>query len=120
MYEILGINFFAAHVIIETYKASHICSNLTFIVTNIHPYILFIPETQSIPNFEAVAAQADIESLDVLDQECSEELLPSLAKYCVDWKMIGFNLNITRAEIDEKYRKSEQKQKQSEIMLLIV
>ena len=31
--------------------------------------------------------------------------------------MIGFNLNITRVEIDEEYRKPEQKQNQSEIML---
>lgn len=38
-------------------------------------------------------------SMDILEQECSAEMLPNLAKYCVDWKLIGFHLKLTTAEI---------------------
>ena len=46
-----------------------------------------------------VAVQAGVGRLEILEKECSQQLLLSLAKLCVDWKLIGFHLDLTRAEI---------------------
>ena len=54
-----------------------------------------------------VATQAGIKSLDILDQECSQQVLLSLAKHCVDWQLIGFHLELMKADIvavDGDYR----------------
>ena len=59
-----------------------------------------------------VAARAGVKSLDILDQECSQQVLLSLAKYCVDWQLIGFHLELTKADIvavDGDYRSVEEK-----------
>ena len=45
-----------------------------------------------------VIIKADI-SIEVLDQECSTEMLPNLAKFIIDWKLIGYHLKLTTAEI---------------------
>ena len=49
-------------------------------------------------NIHDVTAKAGI-SMDILKQECSPEMLPNLAKFCVNWKLIGFHLKLTEAEI---------------------
>ena len=46
-----------------------------------------------------VAVQAGVGRLEILEKECSQQLLLSLAKLCVDWKLIGFHLDLTRAEV---------------------
>ena len=46
-----------------------------------------------------VAAQAGIKRLDILDQECSQQVLLSLAKHCVEWQLIGLHLKLTDADI---------------------
>ena len=59
-----------------------------------------------------VATQAGLKTLDVLDQECSQQVLLRLAKYCVDWQLTGLCLELTEAEItavDEDCRTAEQK-----------
>ena len=45
-----------------------------------------------------MTAEAHI-SMDILEQECSSEMLPNLAKFCVDWKLVGYHLKLTVAEI---------------------
>jgi hypothetical protein len=45
-----------------------------------------------------VIVKADI-SIDVLDQECSPDILPNLANFIVDWKLIGHHLKLIAAEI---------------------
>ena len=37
--------------------------------------------------------------MDILEQECSSELLPNLAKFCVHWKLIGYHLKLMEADI---------------------
>ena len=62
--------------------------------------------------FQDVAAQAGLKTLDVLDQECSQQVLLRLAKHCVDWQLTGFHLELTKSDIvavDEDYRTAEQK-----------
>ena len=59
-----------------------------------------------------VAAQAGLKTLDVLDQECSQQVLLRLAKHCVDWQLTGFHLELTKSDIvavDEDCRTAEQK-----------
>ena len=46
-----------------------------------------------------MVAQAGIKCLDILDQECSQQDLLCLAKLCVDWQLIGFHLELTKADI---------------------
>ena len=46
-----------------------------------------------------VATQAGIKSLDILNQECCQEVLLSLAKHCVGWQLIGFHLKLTDSDI---------------------
>ena len=45
-----------------------------------------------------VAAQSGV-GLDTLSKECSQTVLSGLAKFCVDWQLIGKYLNLTDAEI---------------------
>ena len=47
---------------------------------------------------EDMIAKAGI-SMDILEQECSSEMLPNLAKFCVDWKLVGFHLKVIQAEM---------------------
>ena len=59
-----------------------------------------------------VAAQAGLKMLDVLDQECSQQVLLRLAKHCVDWQLTGFHLELTKSEItavDGDYRSIDEK-----------
>ena len=63
-------------------------------------------------SLQDVAAQAGINRLEILDQECSQHVLLDLAKHCVDWQLIGFHLKLMKADIvavDEDYRTAEQK-----------
>ena len=46
-----------------------------------------------------VVAQVGLKTLDVLDQECSQQVLIRLAKHCVDWQLTGFHLELTKSEI---------------------
>ena len=46
-----------------------------------------------------VAAKADINRMEILDQECSQQVLLSLAKRCVEWQLIGRHLRLTEADI---------------------
>ena len=51
--------------------------------------------------------------MDILDQECSQQVLLNLARHCVDWKMIGFHLELAKddiIEINKGYEKEEEKQ----------
>ena len=51
--------------------------------------------------------------MDILDQECSQEVFQSLAICCVDWKRIGYELELTKAELDgvgKDCQTAEQKQ----------
>jgi hypothetical protein len=50
-------------------------------------------------NLQDVAAQAGIDKLDILNQECSQEVLVDLARYCVKWKMIGYRFELTESDI---------------------
>ena len=34
-----------------------------------------------------------------MDQECSQQVLLSLAKHCVEWQLIGFHLELTKSDI---------------------
>ena len=47
---------------------------------------------------EDVANQAGI-SLDSLSEECSQTVLLDLAKYCVDWHLVGKRLGLSDADI---------------------
>ena len=47
---------------------------------------------------EDVVNRAGI-SLDTLSAECSQTMLLDLAKYCVDWQLIGKRLGLTNADI---------------------
>ena len=63
---------------------------------------------------EEVIAQAGIEKVDILDQECSQQVLPCLIKHCrrVNRQLIGFQLGLTAAEInpvDDKDETAEEK-----------
>ena len=50
-------------------------------------------------SLQDVTAQAGINRLDILDQECSQQVLLSLVKHCVDWQLIGFHLKLTEGDI---------------------
>ena len=47
---------------------------------------------------EDVVHRAGI-SLSTLSEECSQTVLLDLAKYCVDWQLIGKRLGLTNADI---------------------
>ena len=59
-----------------------------------------------------VASQAGLKRLDILDQECSQQVLLVLAKHCIDWQLTGFHLGLSEADIvavDGDYRSVEEK-----------
>ena len=58
-----------------------------------------VPTAPAEVTLQDVAAQAGIKRLDILDQECSQQVLLSLAKHCVDWQLIGFHLGLTKGDI---------------------
>ena len=71
-----------------------------------------VPTAPAELTLQDVAAQAGLKTLDVLDQECSQEVLLKLAEHCVHWQLIGFHLKLTEAEItavDGDYRSVEEK-----------
>ena len=75
-------------------------------------FILVPENVLSKLSLQDVVAQADIKCLDILDQECSQQVLLSLAKHCVDWQLIGFHLELTKADIvavDGDYRSIDEK-----------
>ena len=45
-----------------------------------------------------VIAEAGV-SMNILELECSSEMLPNLANLFVDWKLLSFHLKLTPAEI---------------------
>ena len=75
-----------------------------------------IPVSEGAPvteiTLQDVAARAGINRLDILDQECSQLVLLDLAKHCVEWQLIGFHLELTKADIvavDGDYRSIDEK-----------
>ena len=78
-------------------------------------YFFLIPKDPTAPTeltLQDVAAQAGLKMLDVLDQECSQQVLLRLAKHCVDWQLTGFHLELTKSEItavDGDYRSIDEK-----------
>ena len=58
-----------------------------------------IPTSPAEVNLQDIAAQAGLQRLDILDQECSQQVLLSLAKHCVEWQFVGFQLDLTKADI---------------------
>ena len=57
-------------------------------------------------------AQAGIERIECLQQQCSQRSLLQLAKLCVDWQLIALHLHLTEADVaavDEEYRTVDQK-----------
>ena len=71
-----------------------------------------IPDAPASLTLQEVADKAGIKRLDILDQECSQQVLLSLAKHCVEWQFIGFHLQLTRADIvavDGDYRSVDEK-----------
>ena len=63
-------------------------------------------------SLQDVAAQAGINRLEILDHECSQQVLLGLAKHCVDWQLIGFHLELTKADIvavDGDFRSIDEK-----------
>ena len=70
------------------------------------------PKGPTAPTLEDVADQAGLKTLDILDQECSQQVLLKLTEYCVQWQLIGFHLKLTEAEIsavDGDYRSVDEK-----------
>ena len=57
------------------------------------------PTAPATLTLQDVATQAGIKRLDILDQECSQQVLLRLAKHCVEWQLIGFHLELTKADI---------------------
>ena len=71
-----------------------------------------VPTSLAELTLQDIADQAGIKRLDILNQECSQQVLLSLAKHCVDWKFIGFHLELTKADIvavDGDYQSVEEK-----------
>ena len=84
----------------------------------IHHVPVFILVSDGAPTAPAeltlhdVAAQAGVKKLNILDQECSQQVLLSLAKHCVEWQFIGFHLELTKADIvavDGDYQSVDEK-----------
>ena len=46
-----------------------------------------------------IAKKAEITSVEELDQACSQQLLLSLAKLCVDWRLIAFHLQLNKGDV---------------------
>ena len=62
-------------------------------------FILVSEGTPATLTLQEVAAQAGITRLNILDQECSQEILLCLAKHCVEWQLIGLHLKLTDSDI---------------------
>ena len=66
---------------------------------------IFILVTEGVPTVPAdltlqdVAAQAGVKKLDILNQECSQQILLCLAKHCVEWQLIGYQLELSDSDI---------------------
>ena len=61
---------------------------------------------------QKVANQAGIDNLDIFNQECSKKIRLNLAKHCVDWRLIGLYLDLTKADIaavDEDNQTADEK-----------
>ena len=77
--------------------------------------VTFIFSLIGVPNelsLQDVAAQAGLKTLDILDQQCSQQVLVRLAKHCVRWKLTGFHLELTKTDIvavDGDYRSVDEK-----------
>ena len=71
--------------------------SLLFIMLFLHEGAPTAPPVQL--TLQEVATQANISRLDILDLQCSQQVLLSLAKHCVDWQLIGFHLELTKADI---------------------
>ena len=46
-----------------------------------------------------VATRAGIVNFDIFDQEFSQKMLLNLSKHCVDWRLIGLYLELSKADI---------------------
>ena len=67
--------------------------------------------TDSPVSFEEIIAKTGIE-LQRLKQECSDEDLLILARYCDSWKLIGHYLKLTKSQlsaIDSDYKTTDKK-----------
>ena len=66
---------------------------------------VFILVTEGVPTvppdltLQDVAAQAGVKKLDILNQECSQQILLCLAKHCVEWQLIGYRLELSDSDI---------------------
>ena len=66
---------------------------------------VFILVTEGVPTVPAdltlqdIAAQAGVKKLDILNQECSQQILLCLAKHCVEWQLIGYRLELSDSDI---------------------
>ena len=109
-------------VILSLAQANHLTTLLQKVCLKIlfkvdHGLIIIIlgckvPTAPAELTLQDVAAQAGLKTLDVLDQECSQQVLLRLAKHCVDWQLTGFHLELTKSDIvavDEDYQTAEQK-----------
>ena len=79
---------------------------------NFHLYKKGDTKAESRISLEEVASEAGISNLDVFDEECSQTMLLNLAKHCVDWRLIGLYLDLTKSDIaavDEDYRTADEK-----------
>ena len=84
------------------------------IITPIYlvPFSKGVPSAPAELTLQDVASQAGLQQLDTLDQECSQQVLLNLAKHCVEWQLIGFHLELPKADIvavDGDYRSIEEK-----------
>ena len=50
-------------------------------------------------SLQDILIQAGLQGTDILKQECSRQLLLSLAKCCVEWRRIALHLELTDADI---------------------
>ena len=61
---------------------------------------------------QEVAVHAGIDKFDIFNQECSQKILLDLAKHCVDWRLIGFYLGLSGADVaavDGDYQSVDEK-----------
>ena len=85
------------------------------LITNYKLFDLFDEGTtkrDSEITLEEIATKAGIDKLDIFDQECSQKMFLSLSQHCVDWRLIGLYLDLTKADIaavDEDNRIADEK-----------
>ena len=73
--------------------------NRIIILIYLVPFSKGVPSALAELTLQDVTSQAGLQRLDILDQECSPEVLLSLAKHCVDQKLIGLYLNLSNGDI---------------------